>query len=240
MESIAKMKSFIHLVFFSGFLFCNVPFRIGETLYYNASFGGIPAASGILKVVDKEKINDKTTFHVQFTAKSQGLANYIFPIDDEINIWLTEDSLKTIKAISKINEGNYKAKRNVIIDHNKQIAIVNNDSIKIKSDTHSPYSLFYYYRNKDFTKVKKDGINTIQGKKLTKLNIKIENNITVTVPAGEFMTTKLTPQKSNNQKFKNNGTMSIFFSNDKNRYPVLIWLKLKYGKLELELEKITN
>ena len=62
----------------------------------------------------------------------------------------------------------------------------------------------------------------------------------MTVPAGEFMTTKLTPQKSNNQKFKNNGTMSIFFSNDNNRYPVLIWLKLKYGKLELELEKITN
>ena len=62
----------------------------------------------------------------------------------------------------------------------------------------------------------------------------------MTVPAGKFMTTKLTLKKSNNQKFKNNGTMSIFFSNDKNRYPVLIWLKLKYGKLELELEKITN
>ena len=34
--------------------------------------------------------------------------------------------------------------------------------------------------------------------------------------------------------------MSILFSDDENRYPVKIWLTMKYGSLVLELESITN
>ena len=46
--------------------------------------------------------------------------------------------------------------------------------------------------------------------------------------------------KSNNETFKNKSQMSILFSNDNNRYPVKIWLNMKYGSLVLELESITN
>ena len=34
--------------------------------------------------------------------------------------------------------------------------------------------------------------------------------------------------------------MFILFSNDDNRYPVKIWLKLKFGALVLELDEIIN
>ena len=62
----------------------------------------------------------------------------------------------------------------------------------------------------------------------------------VNVPAGTFTCTKITPMKLNEKEFKNRSQMSILFSNDEKRYPVKIWLTMKYGSLVLELNKITN
>ena len=45
---------------------------------------------------------------------------------------------------------------------------------------------------------------------------------------------------TNDKEFKNRTQMSMLFSNDENRYPVKIWLTMKYGSLVLELNKITN
>ena len=61
-----------------------------------------------------------------------------------------------------------------------------------------------------------------------------------TVPAGNFLCTKITPKYSNDTGFKNEAQMSILFSNDDSRYPVKIWLNLKYGTLILELIDIIN
>ena len=44
----------------------------------------------------------------------------------------------------------------------------------------------------------------------------------------------------NDKEFKNRSQMSMLFSNDENRYPVKIWLTMKYGSLVLELDNITN
>ena len=43
-------------------LYGDVPFKIGEELNYNASFGSIDAARGSLKVVNKELINNIMTY----------------------------------------------------------------------------------------------------------------------------------------------------------------------------------
>ena len=85
-----------------------------------------------------------------------------------------------------------------------------------------------------------DTLNTIQGKRVTPLNILIEEDIEIIVPAGKFVCTKVIPVKSNKKKFKNKSQMSILFSNDDNQYPVKIWLTMKYGSLVLELDSIIN
>ena len=60
------------------------------------------------------------------------------------------------------------------------------------------------------------------------------------VPAGEFNCFEVTPMSLDNKKFQNNAEMSMLFSKDNYRYPVKIWLNLKYGSLILELNEITN
>ena len=77
-------------------------------------------------------------------------------------------------------------------------------------------------------------------KKITDLKVEIERDVKIDVPAGKFNCTKITPMKLNDKEFKNRSQMSMLFSNDGNRYPVKIWLTMKYGSLVLELDNITN
>jgi len=230
----------VFLFFFTIFLYGNEKLIVGESLSFNASFGGISAAKAKLEVLGKTKINDIKTYHVRFTANSIGLTNFIFPINDKIDIWLSEDSLKTIKLKSSIKEGSFKKTNELIIDHHKKYAISNNDTIPFKQNIHSPYSLFYFFRFKNLKNMENKMINTIQGTKKTRLNIIVEDSVKTRVASGDFLCTKVTPVKTDQRSFKNKSTMSILFSNGPNRYPVKIWLNLKYGALILELESITN
>ena len=232
------MKKYIYATLVPFYLCASEKLIVGEKLMYSASFKGIEAAKAKLEVVDTVEINKIKTYHVRFTAKSIGITDYIFPIKDVIDIWLSKDSLKTVKVESSISEGNFKKKSSLALYHDDGYLTSNNDTIEFQETIHSPYSLFYYFRDKNLQDYKNKNIYTIQGKKVTELGLLLEKSVKITVPAGSYMCTKLIPMKSGKKNFKNESKMSILFSDDSNRYPVKIWLHLKYGSLILELENV--
>ena len=221
-------------------VFSSSSMKIGEELKYSAYFGGVPAAEASLEIIGKEKLNGTSTYHVRFSARSKGIINYLFPINDKIDLWLTEDSLLTVKESLRIREGNYKKTQEVILNHNKNFVVLNSDTLTIPGNTHSPYALFYFFRIKEFNQLELDTLHTTNGKRITDLKVEIERDVKVNVPAGSFTCTKISPMKLDEKEFKNKSQMSMLFSNDENRYPVKIWLTMKYGSLVLELNKITN
>ncbi len=234
------MNLLIVFFFSLSLAFSSSRLKIGEKLKYSAYFGGVPAAEASLEIIDKEKLNGASTYHVRFSAKSKGIINYLFPINDKIDLWLTEDSLLTVKESLRIREGNYKKSQEMILNHDKDFVVLDSDTLAIPGNTHSPYALFYFFRMKDFNQVVLDTLHTTNGKKTTALKIEIEKDVKIDVPAGSFNCTKITPIKLNNKEFKNRSQMSMLFSNDGNRYPVKIWLTMKYGSLVLELDNVTN
>ena len=240
MDGSALMKFILFLFLFSFVSGKDIPFEVGEILNYDASFSNIKAARGSLKVLDKETVNGVKTYHVQFTAYTKGITDYLFPIDDVIDLWLTEDSLITVRVKTDIHEGKYHKKSHLDLYHDSGYAIAGNDTIPMQSGTHSPYSLFYFFRNQDISIFNGETLKTIQGKTITPLKVNVEENIQISVPAGDFLCSRVTPERSDKKQFKNKASMFILFSNDDNRYPVKIWLKLKFGALVLELDEIIN
>ena len=234
------MNLLIIFFFSTSFGVSSASMKIGEKLQYSAYFGGVPAAEASLEIIGKEKLNGASTYHVRFSARSKGIINYLFPINDKIDLWLTEDSLLTVKESLRIREGNYKKSQEIILNHNKDFVVLDSDTLAIPGNTISPYGLFYFLRMKDFNQVVLDTLHTTNGKKTTALKVEIERDVKVTVPAGSFDCNKVTPRRLNDKEFKNRSQMSMLFSNDENRYPVKIWLTMKYGSLVLELDNITN
>ena len=234
------MNLLIVFFFSLSLAFPSSSMKIGEKLKYSAYFGGVPAAEASLQIIGKEKLNGTSTYHVRFSAKSKGIINYLFPINDKIDLWLTEDSLLTVKESLRIREGNYKKSQEMILNHSKNFVVLNSDTLTIPCNTHSPYALFYFFRIKEFSQVELDTLHTTNGKKITDLKVEIERDVKVNVPAGSFTCTKISPMKLDEKEFKNKSQMSMLFSNDENRYPVKIWLTMKYGSLVLELNNIAS
>ena len=234
------MNLLIVFIFSLSLAFPSSSIKVGEKLKYSAYFGGVPAAEASLEIIGKEKLNGTSTYHVRFSAKSKGIINYLFPINDKIDLWLTEDSLLTVKESLRIREGNYKKSQEMILNHNKNFVVLNSDTLTIPGNTHSPYALFYFFRIKDFNQVELDTLHTTNGKRITDLKVEIERDVKVNVPAGSFTCTKISPVKLDEKEFKNKSQMSMLFSNDENRYPVKIWLTMKYGSLVLELDNIAS
>ena len=100
--------------------------------------------------------------------------------------------------------------------------------------------MFYFFRRGDLSKIHGETFSTIDGRKKTQLQMTVEENVEASVPIGDFMCTKVTPMRTDKKKFKNEATMSIWFSNDENRYPVKIWIKMKFGAFVLKLDEVIN
>ena len=125
-------KNLFYLCFSVSLIFGkSLPLKVGETLLYNASFRGIQAASASLKTIKKEVIGTDSVYHVRFRAKSKGPINYIFPIDDEINLWIDIKTFLPIKIHEKISEGKFKRSTTIHFNRTSKFALINTDTLQI-------------------------------------------------------------------------------------------------------------
>ena len=217
-----------------------MPTNVGETLFYKASFRGIHAASASLEVIKKTVIEKDSVYHIQFKAKTRSAFNYIFPIDDKIDLWIDVKTFLPVKINEKISEGNFKRSTNLVFNRKDNYAIIDNDTLKIEKYTQSPYSLFYFFRKHNIKNFKDKRISLIQNKKTVILKLKVKEDQIINVPYGNYICTTVLPTREDNKKFKNKAELDIMFSNDIKKYPVMIRLKLKYGYLKLELDRVIN
>ena len=234
------IKKYFFYLFLSFALGDSLPINIGETLLYNASFRGIHAANASLETIKKGIVGIDSVYHIRFKAKSKGPINYIFPIDDEINLWLDIKTFLPVKIHGKISEGKYKRSRMIHFNRKNNFALINNDTLRIEKNTQSPFSLFYFFRKNSIEEFKNKEISLIQNNKTVQLNLTVRENEIISVPAGKYTCSVISPEKKNNKKFKNKAELDVMFSNDMKKYPVKIRLKLKYGYLVLELDKIIS
>ena len=179
-------------------------------------------------------------YHIRFSAKSKGPIHYIFPIDDEINLWIDIKTFLPIKIHEKISEGKFKRSTTIHFNRTSNFALINNDTLQIEKNTQSPFSLFYFFRKADIQKFKNKEISLIQNNKTVLLDLIVRENEVVNVPAGKYNCSTISPERKDNKKFKNKAELDVMFSNDLKKYPVKIRLKLKFGYLVLELDKIIS
>ena len=224
------------ILFFLSIIYCQNHLPIGTTLSYKVSFSGVNAATGKLKILENDTIEDVQASHLQLIIKTIGITDKLYPINDKIDIWLEKETYRTMKIEKNINEGNYRKKTVTIFYQKNNFAIINSDTINIPSDCQSPYSLIYSLgRNKSLAE-RNLTISTLDGKKVTPVKLYIDQDKEIFVPSGKFICDKITPLPITGENFKNEGQISIWFSKEtRNQIPIKIRLKLKFGSLVMEL-----
>ena len=235
------MKIF-HIIFLSIFTILigqsAWPFQIGERLTYDVSFTGITAGQASLEVVNDTVVTNSHQLHIRFNARTTFPFSSIYTINDQVDTWLDSKYLYTKKLTKNIREGNYKNDSYTIIDYDQSIAITNGDTVIIDQFLHDSYSLFYFLRTIPLIIGETINFTAFDGKRITPFQIITKTKETINTMAGTFSCLAVKPFREGTTLLKNKGDMMIWFSDDKNRLPIQIKIKLKYGSMLLKLKDI--
>tara|TARA_B100000965_G_C19559462_1_gene743804 strand:- start:935 stop:1627 length:693 start_codon:yes stop_codon:yes gene_type:complete len=207
-----------------------------EVLSYNAYFGGAYVANATLSSKYFHD-NNIDKIMIEFKASSRSVMKYIFPINDKITIEADAKSLEPLKVEKHIREGKYSHNSISTFYKDKKLFTFNKDTISYTESLMNPYSLIYYFRNKTLNPTNNYDIKIVDNKKITPLNFKIGAKEKVSLKLGDYYTNKVWPERTDGNEFKNAGKMTIWYSENEG-IPVKINLKLKFGSLNLDLEKI--
>lgn len=233
-------RLFIYIILLQSFALANFPFQPGEKLEYTAQFNFIPAGETTLECISIDTVNRQPVFHMIYSARTGKVADRLFKIRDRVDMWLDENELFTYRLVKSIHEGNYKKEIDTQINYEKMIAFTNGDTVRITKKVRDPYSLFYFLRTIPLPIGEVFPFSTFEANETTDFNLKVTGKELISTEAGNFSCLVVKPYRDGKTLLKNKGDMHIWFSDDKDRIPVQVEIKLKFGTMLMKLKKINS
>ena len=228
-------------IYLFNFGFCeNFPFNVGETINYTAKFNFIPAGSAGLKIVSLDTLNGLPSLHIKYFSKTGAFADRFFKIRDRVDSWVDAKELFLLKQSKSIRQGSYSKNSKTQLNYIDSIAIVGQDTIPILEHVFNPYSLFYYLRTIPLNVGETLTLTTFDNKSFTDFLLRVDKIESIKVPAGDFNCIVVKPYRDGKTLLKNEGDMTMWFTNDKRRIPAQILVKLKYGTMTLKLNSFSS
>ena len=232
------MRNILKQIFlFAALSASDIPFKSGEKLYYIAEWNGVKVGKAELSIALIEKINNKNVYHIIFSTETSGWARRLFKIKDKIEVWIDEKEFYTYRLKKNIQQLAFRENIDVFFDYKKGIAKTNNKEIKINFKARDPYSMFYYLRTLELKNNDPMTFSSYEGKKIVKYNLMMTGKEKIRSPFGKISCKVIRPFNQNGVLFKNKGAMQIWISDDKQRFPIKIELKMKFGRMTLLLRK---
>ena len=207
-----------------------VPFSVGEELTYKASFGGIPAGTARMRVAGIEMVRGRPAYHVVFTIDG-GVP--LFRVRDRYESWIDVQTLASLRHRQQISEGRYKRTTTYEI-YPERGTYEEGDSVYASVSHPLDDGSFIYA-------IRVAGIRVGETRRDDRYFRPDRNPVVLTglrqeavrVGAGNFFATVVRPSIKANGIFSENGEAQVWFSQDAQRYPVLV--KSKFAKFSLTL-----
>ncbi len=221
-------------------------FKPGEWLKFRMHYGFLNASYATLQV-KSDKIDGVPVYHVVGKGETTGFASVFFKVDDTYESYFGKGDGKPYKFVRKINEGGYTKDIEINFNHKKEKAVLNDKKNKKKYDfklqdsIQDLISAFYYLRNNydpdslvvgEAIKMKMlyddDGIFIFKLKYLGKEVLKTKY--------GKVECYKFRPLVQSGRVFKEEESLSLWISTDKNRIPIRISADLAIGAIKADLD----
>lgn len=226
-------------------------FQSGEWFKFRMSYSGWFKAGEATLKVDEKRLDGKTVYHVVGKGKTTGPVNLFFKVRDRYESYFDKETGVPYKFIRKIDEGGHTKDIEIEFNHKEQKAVVNNKkhkevkTIATEKDVQDMVSMYYHLRNSiniDDLEVG-DEIKTnmffdeenygFKLKYLGRETIEVDiNNSDVKVKSLKFR-----PYVMAGRVFKEEESLTLWVSADKNKIPLKIKADLAVGSLRADLEE---
>ena len=210
---------------------------INKKLNYKIKFRGVDAGSAYLKI-EADTLLNENILRLNSKLKTNKFLDLFYKIRDDITVYMDSEDFSLLKVTNKIHEGFYIKNHDAIFDINSKNIVTKKKRIKIDK-AYSPLSIIYSLRKEllNINDIYKYHIYNLG--KIKKIDMKVIDHEMIKTSFGKFNAIVVSPVSNNDSSIiRNNGDMKIWFTNDENRYPIKIELKINYGRLVLLLNNI--
>ena len=221
-------------------------FDTGEWFRFKMSYSGWMKAGNATLSVKESVIDGKPVYHVIGKGWTTGLIKAVFKVKDRYESYFDKNLILPYKFIRKIDEGGHTKDIEIRFDQENNKAYVNNKKYKKKSvidtepNVQDMVSTFYYLRNNINidTLTPGDEITTDMffdeenyGFKLKYLGEEI-----IKTDFGKVRALIFRPYVMAGRVFKEEESLTLWVSKDKNKVPLRIKADLAIGSLRADLD----
>jgi len=230
----------------SAFAQTESAFDTGEWFKFRMSYSGWMKAGEATLKVNEDVINGRQVYHVVGKGKTTGAIRWFFKVKDRYESYFDKQKLVPYRFIRNINEGGHTKDIEIDFDQtNNQARVHNKKHNKTKVFTTTPniqdmVSTFYYLRNNlDVSNLKiGDEVKTnmfFDGENYG-FKIKYLGEELLRTNFGKIKCLKFRPYVMAGRVFKEEESLTLWVSADKNRIPLRMKANLAVGSLRADLE----
>lgn len=217
-------------------------FAVGEELNYRIHYGIIDAGEATLKVEKIVNVAGKSTFYMNGTGRSVGMAEWFFPTRDVYKTYMDTQALVPLKFVRDVNEGGFIIKRNIQFNRSNNTArdseLKKDTVFTLPKDVQDIFSAFYFARNLNVSGIAYGDVIEIPvflDHEIFPFKIKFIGTELVKTKFGKINCLKFVPVVQKGRVFQDEDDMHLWISADANHVPVRIKSELVVGAIKIDL-----
>jgi hypothetical protein len=235
----------------------NESFGVGEHLVYNVRYGWLDAGQATMRIDEEvHEVNGRSCYKIDITGESKGLLYLFLKMKNHFCTYLDTTALVSQHFYRYIQEGKYRKNEKINFDHAKKLAVVERlddhtraplDTVafSVSDDIQDIASSWYTLRTLDFSQAQAGDIFSTAvffddilykefkirflGRKILKTKLGTFN-VLVLAPVVPFAS-------DGNSIFDGENSVELFLSEDENKIPLKVKIKLLVGAIEIDLTK---
>ena len=221
-------------------------FENGEWFKFRMSYSGFLKAGNATLTVKDSRLNNKDVYHVVGKGWTTGMIKWFFKVKDRYESYFDKETIMPYKFVRNIDEGGHTKNLEIDFDQVNNKAYINNKKhnkktvIDTRPNIQDMISTFYYLRNNIDTKNLKPGdevkIDMFFDEENYGFKLQYLGEEVIDTEFGEIESLKFRPYVMAGRVFKEEESLTLWVSKDKNKVPLRIKADLAIGSLRADLE----
>lgn len=222
----------------------------GETLSYRIHYGFLNAGTATLTAL-KTNYQNIPHFYVKGVGKTTGAIRAFFKVEDLYESFINIQTGLPSYYVRNVREGGYTQHFQSVFNHNNQTVILTDKKnpangskiIKTAKGVQDMLSAFYYLRSLDSLQLKPGSVIKINiwiSDELFPFQLKVVGTENLKTKFGTINCLKIIPSVLSGRVFKDNESVTMWVTNDKNHLPVSIKAELAVGALKADIDSFKN
>lgn len=216
-------------------------FNAGETLDFDLTW--IAITGGGMRMTIGGVPNDPAHLKITSVARTNPSFALILNVRDEVTSLVNREDFSTVCYQKHLKEHGKSKDDTTTVDETRRIATRQRpnktpQSIAVPKPVFDPLSLVYHLRALDLRPGTVQRFTVYADGKVYTLEADVSHTETIGTPAGTFHTIVVEPKMLAGSIFKDEGSMTIWYTDDARHIPVRIRSELKVGSITANLRSI--